>query len=144
RTIMLHDAARYAAAIRVLHITTAFPRHEGDPIAPWLVELLVRLREAGVEAEVLTSSYRGLASGPFRGIPVHRFRYAPARLEDLTHDEAAADRVGRALRYRLLAVAYLAGGCLAALRLARSRRYDVIHVHWPVPNALLGLAARLG
>jgi glycosyltransferase involved in cell wall biosynthesis len=108
------------------------------------VELLVRLRRADVEAEVLTSSYRGLASGSFRDIPVHRFRYAPARYEDLTHDEAAADRVGRALRYRVLAVAYLAAGSLAALRLARRRGYDVIHVHWPVPNAVLGLAARLG
>jgi len=35
-------------------------------------------------------------------------------------------------------------GMVAAWRLARRRRYDVIHVHWPLPLALLGWAAQRG
>jgi glycosyltransferase involved in cell wall biosynthesis len=93
---------------------------------------------------VLTSSYRGLASGSFRGIPVTRFRYAPKRFEDLTHDETAADRAGRSLRYKVMAVTYVLAGMVAAYRVARRRRYDVIHVHWPVPHALFGRAAQAG
>ena len=128
--------------MRILHVVTAFPRGPADVIVPWLVELIGRLRAAGHEVEVFTSAYRGGGNTDFRGIPVHRFRYAPARWEDLTHDEAAPDRMRRSLLYRVLPVAYVAAGVWAIWRLCRRRRYDVVHVHWPVPHALFGWAAR--
>jgi glycosyltransferase involved in cell wall biosynthesis len=128
--------------MRILHVVTAFARGPEDVIVPWLVELIVRQRAAGHDAEVFTSAYRGGGNAEFRGIPVHRFRYAPARWEDLTHDEAAPDRMRRSLRHKLLPFSYVAGGMLAIRRLCRRRRYDVVHVHWPVPHALFGAVAR--
>ena len=56
--------------MRVLHITTAFPREPGDVITPWLLELLQRLRASGVECEVLTSAYKGSGDQTFDGMPV--------------------------------------------------------------------------
>ena len=129
--------------MRVLHVMTAFPRHEGDPIVPWLVEMLKQLRARGVDCEVLASSYKGMASGIFQGIPVHRFRYFPRRWENLTHEETAPDRMRKSLLYRLMPGAYVLAGMAAAWRVARRGRYDVIHVHWPMPHALLGRAAQL-
>ena len=129
--------------MRVLHIMTAFPRHAGDPIVPWLVEMLKQLRAQGVECEVLASSYRGMASGTFEGIPVHRFRYFPRRWENLTHEETAPDRMRKSLLYRVMPGFYVLAGMAAAWRVARRGRYDVIHVHWPMPHALLGRAAQL-
>jgi glycosyltransferase involved in cell wall biosynthesis len=128
--------------MRILHVVTAFPRTREDVIVPWLVELLKRLQAAGYEVEVLTSAYRGGGGESYEGIPVHRFRYFPARWEDLTHDEAASDRMRRSLLYRVLPLFYIAGGLWAAWRLARRRQFDVIHVHWPVPHALFGSLAR--
>src|SRR6266536_5054500 len=128
--------------MRILHVVTAFPRGPEDVIVPWLVELIVRLRAAGHEVEVFTSAYRGGGNSEFRGIPVHRFRYAPAAWEDLTHDEAAPDRMRRSWRYKLLPFSYLAGGLLAIRGLCRRQRYDVVHVHWPLPHALFGAVAR--
>ena len=127
--------------MRVLHITTAFPREQGDVITPWLVELLKRLRAEGVDAEVLTSSYKGAPDQVFEGIPVHRFRYFFRRWENLTHEETAPDRMRKSLLYKLLPLFFVAAGMLAAWRLARRRGYDVIHVHWPLPLAALGWAA---
>ena len=49
----------------------------------------------------------------------------------------------RSLRYKLLPLPYLLGGMWAIWRLSRRRRYDVVHVHWPVPHALFGWVARL-
>ncbi|MGH7528794.1 MAG: glycosyltransferase [Gemmatimonadales bacterium] len=128
--------------MRILHIVTAFPRGPDDPITPWLVELLRRLRQAGHEVEVFTSSYQGSGDQVFDGIPVHRFRYFLRRWENLTHEETAPDRMRRSLLYRLLPLAFVAAGMVAVWRLCRRRRYDVIHVHWPMPLALLGWAAQ--
>lgn len=128
--------------MRILHVVTAFPRTPDDVITPWLVELLRRLRARGHEVEVFTSAYRGGGNRAFEGIPVHRFRYFPARFEDLTHDEAVPDRLRRSFRYRLAVPAYLACGMAAIWRLCRERPYHVIHVHWAMPHILFGWAAQ--
>ncbi|HEU5186090.1 MAG TPA: glycosyltransferase family 4 protein [Gemmatimonadaceae bacterium] len=128
--------------MRILHIVTAFPRHADDPIAPWLVELLKRLRARGHEIDVLASSYRGLADQTLDGIRVYRFRYFPARWERLTHEETAPDRMRRSPLYAIMPLFFLLGGMGRARRLARTGRYDLVHVHWPMPMVLLGWAAR--
>jgi glycosyltransferase involved in cell wall biosynthesis len=128
--------------MRILHVVTAFPRYPDDVITPWLVELIRRLRVAGHEVEVFTSAYRGGGNRELEGIPIHRFRYFPARWEDLTHDEAVPERLKRGLRYRLALPCYLMGGMLGVWRLCRRRRYDIVHVHWPMPHALFGWVAR--
>jgi len=128
--------------MRILHVVTAFPRTPDDVIVPWLVELLKRLRAAGHDVEVFTSAYRGAPDQVFAGIPVHRFRYFPRRWENLTHEEAAPDRMKRSLLYRLMPACFVVAGMAAIWRLCRRTRYDVIHVHWPLPLALFGWAAQ--
>ncbi len=123
--------------MRIIHIATAFPRADDDVITPWLVSLLESLRDRGHEVEVLAPAYRGCKSGLFRGIRVHRFRYGPAWMETLTHDETVPDRLTRRPAYAALLPAYLLGGSLAATRIA-VRRPDVVHVHWPMPHAWFG------
>jgi len=128
--------------MRILHLVTAFPRDERDIIAPWLVELIKRQRAAGHDAQVFTAAYHGSGDHLFAGIPVHRFRYFFARWEALTHDESAADRMQRSLLYRLMPAPFVVAGMFAAWRLCRREGFDVVHVHWPVPLALWGWAAR--
>ena len=128
--------------MRILHVVTAFPRGPDDPITPWLVELLQRLRAAGHEVEVFTSAYKGSPDQTFAGIPVHRFRYFFRRWENLTHEETAPDRMRRSLLYRLMPLFFVTRGMWAIRRLMRRKSYDVIHVHWPLPLALFGWAAQ--
>ena len=45
-------------------------------------------------------------------------------------------------RYRVMPVFYVVCGAWAAWRLGRRQRYDVVHVHWPVPHALFGWLIR--
>jgi glycosyltransferase involved in cell wall biosynthesis len=128
--------------MRILHVVTAFPRFPNDVISPWLVELLKRLKARGHDVEVFTSAYKGGGGTEFAGIPVHRFRYFPAAGENLTHEEGAADRMGRSWRHKVLPAFYLSAGLPAIWRLCRRRSYDVIHVHWPLPHMLFGWAAK--
>ncbi len=73
---------------------------------------------------------------------MHRFRYFPRRWEKLTHEETAPDRMKRSLLYRLMPACFVLAGMVAIWRLCRRTRYDVIHVHWPLPLALFGWAAQ--
>lgn len=130
--------------MKVLYVVTAYNRHPGDVITPWLVEVIDRLRAGGVEVEVLAPAYRGMEGGVIDGVRVHRFRYAPRRWEDLTHDQTAPDRVRDRPLYLGLVPPYVLSGMWRAWRLARRERYDLVHVHWPIPHALMGMAARRG
>ncbi|MEE9576099.1 MAG: glycosyltransferase family 4 protein [Gemmatimonadota bacterium] len=127
--------------MRVVHVVTAFPRSDDDVITPWLVKLIAAQRESGLDASVLAPAYRGLGARTVLGVPVRRFRYAPRPCETLTHDETVPDRLRRSPAYASLIPLYLAGGVRAGRRVGREAP-DVVHVHWPVPHALIGAAAR--
>lgn len=132
--------------MRVVHVVTAWPRTPEDPITPWLVELLRRLRGAGVETRVLAPAYRGgppdqFPEGVAGGVPVRRFRYAPAPWETFTHDESVPETLRRRPERVALVPLYLAAATLAGWRAGRDAP-QVVHVHWPMPHALPGAAAR--
>jgi glycosyltransferase involved in cell wall biosynthesis len=128
--------------VKVLYVVTAYPRWSGDVITPWLVETIRRLGERGVEVEVLAPSYRGLGDQLVDGVRVHRFRYAPARFENLTHDQTAPDRVRERPWYLALVPGYVLAGRRAARALSRTGEFDAVHVFWPVPHGLFGMAAK--
>jgi glycosyltransferase involved in cell wall biosynthesis len=128
--------------VKVLYIVTAYDRHPGDGITPWLVETIRRLGDRGIDVEVLAPSYRGQPGGTVEGVRVHRFRYAPARWEDLTHDQTAPDRIRDRPLYLGLVPGYLASASRAARRLVRRGDFDLVHVHWPLPHVVPGWAAR--
>ena len=126
----------------MLFIVTAYPRHQGDVITPWIIEAIRRLATRGIQVEVLAPAYKGGGGHVIDGVRVHRFRYAPSAIEQLTHDQTAPDRIRERPLYLGLVPSYVAAGSLAAVRLARSGRFDVLHAFWPIPHGVLGLAAR--
>jgi len=135
------DEPGQVEGLRVVHIVTAFQRYEEDVITPWLSALVSAQRARGMDASILAPSYRGLGSQRIGGVPVERFRYAPRSCETLTHDETVPDRLRRSPAHAALLPSYLAGGLWASARSGRLHP-DVVHVHWPVPHALFGAAAR--
>lgn len=128
--------------VKVLYLVTAYPRDESDVITPWMVETIRHLRARGVEVEVLAPAYRGLGDQTVGGVRVHRFRYAPRAWETLTHDQTAPDRIRERPYFLALVPGYVAAGSRAAARLAREGGFDVVHAFWPLPQGVLGLAAK--
>lgn len=126
---------------KALVITSTYPRHENDYAVPWMREIHRRLTEQGHEITVLAPSYKGLRSHKIDGIEVKRFRYAPAFIERLTHEEGATYKIRNAFM-QLLAIPYIIMGCLMAGWCAFRGDYDVIHVHWPFPHGIMGQVAR--
>jgi len=128
--------------MRVLHISSNFPRAEGDPHSPWLVELMQRLQARGIENAMLAPSFRGLTDHQVYGLQVYRFRYAPARFEALTHESGAPNRLQKNPFLYVLVPSYLLCGVVRTLALVRQKNYDIVHVHWPLPQIVFGLAAK--
>ena len=130
-----------SAPIKVCYIVSTFPRSEDDPEVPWLPETVRRLRDKGIDVEVLASSFRGLSSHELFGIKVHRFRYFPKRWESLTHDEGAPNKLGTRAVYKLAALCYILFGAWGAMALCARKKFDILHVHWPFPHGIFGYFA---
>jgi glycosyltransferase involved in cell wall biosynthesis len=103
--------------VRVLVLTTSYPRHPGDPAGGFVADAVERVRAAGVEVEVVApTAFRhfGLA-------------YGDGMLANV-----------RARPWRLLALPLFVAAFSRAAR-APARRADVVHAHW----LLAGLVAVL-
>jgi glycosyltransferase involved in cell wall biosynthesis len=127
---------------RILYIVSAFPRFDGDIITPWLGETILRLRDVDVDVSVLAPAYHGGADQTIDGIAVHRFRYAPASLEMLSHDHPIPWQIKQNCARLALIPGYLLSCTVAATRLAMSGQFDVVHAFWPLPHAFPAMIAR--
>lgn len=143
------SVSNHRPSTSVLFLTTNYARDEGDYHSPWLRSLIRHLSARGIDVTVLAPSFRGLEDHRVDGVPVRRFRYAPARWETLTHESGAPNKLRANPLYWTLVLPYLLAGTLATVRELRRRAdersatpYDVIHVHWPVPQALFAQVAR--
>jgi glycosyltransferase involved in cell wall biosynthesis len=126
--------------MKVLMVTSSFALGSHDARDPWLVELALVLREAGVDLEVLAPAHAGLPSHEVNGVSVHRYRYSTRRREGLDREVGAMDTLAGRKDLSLPGLSLISAGVLATARLARRKDYDVIHSHWPLPNGLLAAA----
>lgn len=105
--------------MKVVVLTTSYPRHEGDVAGHFVRDAVEHLRRAGVDVEVVspaTFRHFGIAYG--HGV-VGNLRRRP---------------------WLLLALPFFLAGFARAARRA-SRRADLVHAHW-LPSALVALSTR--
>jgi len=121
-------------------VTSVYALSETDRHASFLVESTRQLVARGHEVRIFAPSYEGCPSHSVQGVPVHRFRYFPRRWENLTHGEGAPNRIRNPL-YLFVAAFYILFGLIGLLRFCRTERFDALHVHWPFPHGIWGLAA---
>jgi glycosyltransferase involved in cell wall biosynthesis len=119
-------------------VTSSYPKFPGDVTAPFIESIAHGVAARGHQVDVMLPHHPQLRRGedePVRFLP---YRYAP-------RDEWAQWGYAQSLLadHRLRRAAYLLAP-LAALALRRAlserllgRRYDVVHAHWLVPNAVL-------
>jgi glycosyltransferase involved in cell wall biosynthesis len=128
--------------LRILVLTSTFPRWPADREPPFVFELCRRLAMAN-QVLVIAPHCRGAAAEERLGenLAVRRFRYAPASLESLAYEGGILEKL-RSRRWRFLLVPFfLLGELVAAVRAVRSYRPDVIHAHWVVPQGVVALLA---
>jgi glycosyltransferase involved in cell wall biosynthesis len=128
--------------MKICYVGSVFPRSNDDTEVPWLRKTVSLLIEQGHEITVFVPSFRGLKSHTIDGIKVKRFRYFPAKWEDLTHDEGGPNKIHK-LHYKIITVFYLLSGSIQLALLHRKEKFDILHVHWPFPHGILSTFAML-
>lgn len=127
--------------MRILCVTHAYPRWDGDVAGAFIERLNVALLARGHAMTVIAPADEGKGGEEERyGIRVHRVRYGAPERETLAY------------RGTLVQAARSPMGFVGAIGLMRALRRavrtappaDVIHVHWWIPGGLAVWAARRG
>ncbi len=71
------------------------------------------------------------------GVEVHRYRYAPSRLESLVNDGGIVTNLKLHAWKRLLVPSFVLAQAWMTWRLCKQLRVDVIHAHWLIPQGLI-------
>jgi phosphatidylinositol alpha-1,6-mannosyltransferase len=123
----------------LLVLTSTFPKRLNDTTPPFVFELCRHLLPH-FDVTVLTPAAKGAPGvDTLSGVTVRRFHYFwPRSLERLT-DGAMLENLGRSPWLFLQAPFLVLFELVAALRLARATRPDVIHAHWFVPQGIVAV-----
>jgi len=132
--------AGVSPGLDLLFLTQTYPRFPGDTSGPFIRDLALGLARRGDRVTVLTPHAEGLAPAwNDSGIEVVTFRYAPERYELLGYGRSL--EADEKVKLAAAGVAPLyALGVWRTLRRLRSRRFDLVHAHWIVPNGLVAAA----
>ena len=117
-------------------VTSSYPKFPGDVTAPFIESIARAVAARGHRVEVVLPHHPDLRRGPGEPVGFHPYRYAP-------RDDWSLWGYAQSLRadVRVRSAAWLLAPLAAmALRSAvggqlREHRFDVLHVHWVVPNA---------
>lgn len=121
----------------LLVLASTYPRWVGDPEPGFVHELSKRLC-GQFDVTVLCPHASGAqVSESVDGVEVIRYRYAPEVMETLVNDGGIVTNLRRAKWKLLLVPGFVLMQGLAAWRISRNRRFDVIHAHWLLPQGLI-------
>lgn len=131
--------------MRILAITSSYPRYAGDATAPFIESLVRSVAELGHEVHVLVPRHhawdRPATEG---GVHFHAYRYSPVTSwTPWGYSQSLAG--GESIRKPLYALAPVvaASATRAGRKLLARRAFDVVHAHWVIPNGPIGaLVAR--
>lgn len=122
---------------RLLVLASTYPRWAADPEPGFVHALCQRLTQT-FEVHVVCPHAPGASpEEQLDGVRVHRFRYAPARLETLVQGGGILNNLEHHPWKWLLVAPFLAALTFRTWRLTRRLRPDRIHAHWILPQGLV-------
>jgi glycosyltransferase involved in cell wall biosynthesis len=124
--------------MRVLMVTSSYPKFPGDVTAPFIESIAHGVAARGHEVDVVLPAHPDLRRSSAEPVRFFPYAYAP-RPEWSRWGYAQSLRADVRVRGVAWLLAPLAGVAVRGAVAARleERRYDAVHVHWVVPNAAL-------
>lgn len=122
--------------LRILVLSSTYPRWLGDPEPAFVHELCRRLASQ-FDVMVLSPHAPGaLREEDMDGVKIRRFRYAPAKLETLISNGGIINNLkSKPWRWALLPIFFIAQ-TWSVWRICWKWKPHVIHAHWIIPQGL--------
>jgi glycosyltransferase involved in cell wall biosynthesis len=118
-------------------VTSSYPRFPGDVVAPFIESIARGVAARGHRVDVVLPHHPDLRRPAGEPVSFHPYRYAPDRWSRWGYAQSLRRDVSvRAGAFLLAPLVAFALRRTVAERL-RETRYDVVHAHWVVPNAVL-------
>jgi glycosyltransferase involved in cell wall biosynthesis len=133
---------RNSAPLKVLLVTSSYPRQPNDSASVFLRYLAESLSRLGVEVDVLCPADQEAGASREGDVTVHRFRYFPRRLQRLAYGSGILPNLKRNPLLWLEVPFFVLSLSLALIRQLRRRRPDVIHAHWLIPQGLIAVLGK--
>lgn len=125
-----------------LVLASTYPRWHNDPEPGFVHELCQRIADRFHVIALVPDAPGADSSGALDGVEVIRFRYAPRRWQTLVNHGGIVTNLRKHPWKWLLVPGFLLGQYLAARRVLRRRRIDVIHAHWLIPQGVIAKRLR--
>jgi glycosyltransferase involved in cell wall biosynthesis len=121
----------------LLVLASTYPRWPGDPEPGFVHELCRRLAGRFDVIALVPDAPGADPDGMLDGVEVIRYRYAPRLLQTLVPNGGIVANL-RAARWKwLLLPGFVVGQYRAARHILRTRRIDLIHAHWLLPQGFI-------
>lgn len=126
--------------MKVLVLTTTFPRWRNDPTPAFVYDLSKRLKNEGLEIVVLAPHYEGAKFyEKIDGLKVYRFPYFyPTKYQKLCYEGGILPNLKRSWLARIQVPFLFLAELVFAFRIIRKEKINTIHSHWIVPSGLIG------
>lgn len=131
---------------KVCMVTSSYPKYEGDVTAPFVESIATTVAAEGNEVHVLAPFHPELRHDDIeKGVHLHFFKYSPFQHLNIWGyaESLEADVRVRGAIYPLTPVVSISS-LYALWKLTGQTKFDIMHVHWVIPNAPMALlVARL-
>ena len=130
--------------MRVLVVTSTFPRWISDTEPSFVFELCKYLQIKGMQVDVLAPHCDGASEAEVMdGIRVYRYRYFLTRLQTLAYQGGIMAKIRKNPLNYLQVPFFILAQLIAVIGRLKSNRYDVVHCHWLIPQGLVCVMARI-
>lgn len=126
--------------MKILILTTTFPRWKDDTTPAFVYELSKRLQNEGFEIVVLAPHHKGAKRFEIMdGMKVYRFPYFwPAKYQRLCYEGGILPNLKRSNLAKIQVPLLFLSELFYAMKLIRKEKIDIIHSHWIIPSGLVG------
>lgn len=130
--------------MKILVLTTTFPRWKQDSTPTFIYDWSKRLQEIGFEIVVLAPSHDGAKRFEIMdGMKVYRFPYFfPAKYQKLAYGGGILPSLKKSNLAKIQVPFFFISELYYALRLVRKENIDVIQSHWLIPSGLIGAVCK--
>lgn len=130
--------------IKVLVLTTTFPRWKNDSTAAFVLELSKKLCVNGLDIFVIAPHQSGAKTFEIMdGVKIYRYPYFfPKKYQTLAYGEGVLYNLKRYKLAKIQVPLFCISELFFAIKIIRKENIDLIHSHWLIPSGLIGAVCK--